>query len=381
MDGSLVALVPPPPGQVANLVNPPSIGYKVIIANAVVLTFSTIVTGARLFTRIFIVKDIGFGDYFLVAAWVFSVGAASLTCLNTRFGLGIHLWNVPASTSPNWLKVNWAAIFFYYVVMMLVKMSLLTLYLRLSPNKRFRLWVWAIMAFVIASSIGAIFTNLFACKPLALVWNKSLPGSCIDPPTFLLVTGCINVLTDFLMILLPIILLWTIQMRRKQKIAVIAILMLGSSVCVMSIVRLRYATVAAARASDITYTGVNLWIWSDLELHTAVLCANLPLLKPFIRCYFPVLFSEPSMPFYNIPDPGASGRNCRSVNAAAAGNQITLQNMDHIGRATSDKDNHTAVGWQDTESQEAIPIIAKDDVHIAIKPALTSNIQGIRAKG
>lgn len=66
MDNSpIIAVEPPPPGQVANFVNPYSDGYKIIVVNVVMLLFSSIVTGMRLFTRVYIVKGMGLDDCML----------------------------------------------------------------------------------------------------------------------------------------------------------------------------------------------------------------------------------------------------------------------------------------------------------------------------
>ncbi|RDL33268.1 uncharacterized protein BP5553_08707 [Venustampulla echinocandica] len=72
MDTGLVfGMEPPPPGQVANFVNPDSDGYKIIVLNVVMLVVTAIVTALRLYTRIYIVKkNLALDDYFLLAGWV-----------------------------------------------------------------------------------------------------------------------------------------------------------------------------------------------------------------------------------------------------------------------------------------------------------------------
>lgn len=52
----------PPNGTTPNFVNPPSIGYRQTVTNIVVLVIMIIVVLLRLYTRIFIVKSIGYDD-------------------------------------------------------------------------------------------------------------------------------------------------------------------------------------------------------------------------------------------------------------------------------------------------------------------------------
>ncbi|RDL33269.1 uncharacterized protein BP5553_08708 [Venustampulla echinocandica] len=135
----------------------------------------------------------------------------------------------------------------------------------------------------------------------------------------------------------------------------------------MSAVRLRYAKAAAVK-SDITYRAVQLWLWTDLDIHTGIICASLPSLKPFLRRYLPVLVDISPVPvdnFSHAPTNGRSkfsGRNHRSANDTITGYHMKVRNMSHAARATSEEDNPAAgVGWQRADSQEAIIVMGKED--------------------
>lgn len=91
------------------------------------------------------------------------------------------------------------------------------------------------------------------------------------------------------------------------------------------------------------------------------------------------------MAFYNIPDTRANGqsylpgRNRRLANNTETGNHISLRNMNHAVRATSEEGNPAAgeVGWRDMESQEAIFIVAQGDTGSTVKTTPISAIQSI----
>jgi hypothetical protein len=55
-NSGIIGAAEPPPGVVPNFVNPDSIGYRIIILNAAMLTLSTLFVSLRLLTRIYIIR-------------------------------------------------------------------------------------------------------------------------------------------------------------------------------------------------------------------------------------------------------------------------------------------------------------------------------------
>ncbi len=56
------ALNPAPPGVIPNYVNPPSIGYEITVVGVTTGAFALIAVIARLISKIFITKSIGWDD-------------------------------------------------------------------------------------------------------------------------------------------------------------------------------------------------------------------------------------------------------------------------------------------------------------------------------
>jgi hypothetical protein len=111
---------------------------------------------------------------------------------------------------------------------MCVKLSILVLYLRLSPEKRFRTMVHAVSVCVVMYSLVASFGFLFACKPIAKTWDLTITyGSCIDVSRIWTFSAVMNSATDIFILSLPIIMMWHVKIQRRRKIGVIAILMVG----------------------------------------------------------------------------------------------------------------------------------------------------------
>ncbi len=66
---------PAPPGYTINLVDPEYIGYQLVITSVVSAGLSGLFLGLRLYTRKFIVRSLGWDDWWIVCAWVCSFAA------------------------------------------------------------------------------------------------------------------------------------------------------------------------------------------------------------------------------------------------------------------------------------------------------------------
>lgn len=81
-----------------------------------------------------------------------------------------------------------------------------------------RLYVW----FLLIAYLPVQFVKIFICWPIAHYWDDSIPGSCLDQPKIFLTDTAIAIVTDFIILLLPIPLIWRLHMpvRKKVKVAI-----------------------------------------------------------------------------------------------------------------------------------------------------------------
>lgn len=112
----------------------------------------------------------------------------------------------------------------------LAKFSILILYKRLSGLKWFNACVYTIMGIVISYSISIIFALIFPCQPIAKNWDLSITsGKCIDKAGIYLATAAINVITDFLILTIPIPMVVKLKMPKWQKIGLVCMFTVGSA--------------------------------------------------------------------------------------------------------------------------------------------------------
>lgn len=110
------------------------------------------------------------------------------------------------------------------------KLSLLTFYLQLSPQKWFRICVW--IGIVIVSLYTGCITllMLFHCNPIRKSFDVSVTGgSCLDVGVLYIATAVSNIATDVMLFLLPLPMIINLRMKTAQKVGAMLIFAVGSA--------------------------------------------------------------------------------------------------------------------------------------------------------
>ena len=117
----------------------------------------------------------------------------------------------------------------YIVTLLGYKMSILILYLRLfAVNRRSRYSVWLIMFFVCGYLIANLLTQIFGCSPRPKYWDPDIPGHCINYTKAGLVYGSMNIISDLFIFILPLPVVWQLNLSSREKVGVSVIFMSGA---------------------------------------------------------------------------------------------------------------------------------------------------------
>ena len=110
------------------------------------------------------------------------------------------------------------------------KASLLLLYYRLfSPSQRFCLAIYIVTAIVFCQWLSLTLASIFQCNPIAAFWDHTIQGAvCINLPRFTVVSGVLNLMTDVLILCLPIPMVWGLNTTNAQKVTLTGIFLLGT---------------------------------------------------------------------------------------------------------------------------------------------------------
>ena len=79
------------------------------------------------------------------------------------------------------------------------------------------------------------------CSPIQKLWEPTLPGHCFSRRRLGVASGIMNVISDFSILLLPLPLIWRLQMSWYKKSRVFAVFGFGLFACIASILRLVYS--------------------------------------------------------------------------------------------------------------------------------------------
>lgn len=111
----------------------------------------------------------------------------------------------------------------------LVKSSILVLYLSLFPNRKFQWVVYCVLGYVIVWTISFFFSHLFTCYPVTAFIDFFQDKKCVNQVAMFLTVLYTNVVADFTILVLPIPMVMSVQLKLRKKIAVLGMLSLGAA--------------------------------------------------------------------------------------------------------------------------------------------------------
>jgi len=116
----------------------------------------------------------------------------------------------------------------YLFAVMFIKISIFILYLRLFKVKRlFRYLDFTFMALTISYCTSLLLAIHFGCWPLAKTWNSSIPKKCVKLVAIDFTIGSFNIFTDAAILVLPLPLIWKLQITRARFIGLFAVFSTG----------------------------------------------------------------------------------------------------------------------------------------------------------
>ncbi|KIH93380.1 hypothetical protein SPBR_04202 [Sporothrix brasiliensis 5110] len=319
--------------------------WVVITVSAITMTMAMLTLGARVYTRAVIVKQFGADDYGAVAAGVSLLLCGIFVCLNTKNGLGKHMWTLSPPEIVEYFRYFFLSLVWYNVTLVVVKLSFLAQYYRVFSIPSIRRIIIGFMFVVGAWSLSQVFITIWGCSPVAKFWDQALPGRCLALFPQMYINAAGNIASDVAIFCLPIPILKSLNLRRQQKVLVMAIFGLGFFTCAISVVRIKYLQ----QAVDLSWQNVAASCWSVGELSSAVTCLCLPTLKPLVQQVLPHLVGGSS-------SGKSSGHSGHSGHAGpGSGSAGAVHGHSSRGyRKHSEGGGSSITASQTTDSQEAV---------------------------
>jgi len=127
-----------------------------------------------------------------------------------------------------WAKVLVVTPILYSAAVCLPKLAILVFYSRIFVTRLQLGATYTLMGIVVAIAISDMIAGGLQCVPLEYLWNKEIEGSCYDIPAFYRYGTLPNAITDLFMLLLPLPVIWSLQMSMRTKIGLLATFLAGS---------------------------------------------------------------------------------------------------------------------------------------------------------
>ncbi|WAO95525.1 Hypothetical protein NCS54_01315100 [Fusarium falciforme] len=257
----------------------------------------------RYYTKIFLSKGLQIDDGFMFLGWVTLLDIhdarqilfltldscsvltqALLIASIAQGGMCAHSWEMSLADFQRYSLISYLCGPIYQLCNGFIKLSLLSFYLHLSPQRWFRI--------------------AFLCIPPRKAFDfKVEGGSCTDGAILYMATAVSNIVTDVILFVLPIPMVYNLHMPKIQKFGAIIVFAIGSLTVATSVNRLVYLPVVLA-STDVSWDSAPANIWIFIEANLFVICGSMPTLRKLFKHFMPRIVGSSGASHYGATSYG-----------------------------------------------------------------------------
>lgn len=174
--------------------------------------------------------EFGADDWFILAAWVLSIGFTIALTMLSYSGLGQDVFRVSFHNITETLKIFTALEKLYIPTVWITKISILLLYLRLFPGSTLRRYIKICLALCSAAVVCLFVACVFKCWPISMSWNYwdgEHTGYCTSMAAQGWANSSLNMFADIVVLLLPLPTIWKLQLSIEKKLGITAMFSVG----------------------------------------------------------------------------------------------------------------------------------------------------------
>ncbi|KAI5919083.1 hypothetical protein F4810DRAFT_519394 [Camillea tinctor] len=258
--------------------------FKVCI---ILLITAVTATLLRCYTRLGLVKAFGADDWTMMAATVSFILFVTCAITGIHYGTGRHFADLETPNIEKAMMYWWLCYVWYCLTMIASKISIGIFLLRIAVQRIHHYIIYVNLLLTVVTGMVFFFVTLFQCNPIPYFWLRfdgTTQGSCIDVGIIAALTylySAFSVMCDFTFAILPIFLIWGLQMDKRTKFALIPILSMGCVASSAVVVRLAY--IKDFMDPDFLWATVDIAVWSTTEQGLAITAGSLATLRPLYR--------------------------------------------------------------------------------------------------
>ncbi|PYI08430.1 hypothetical protein BO78DRAFT_310959 [Aspergillus sclerotiicarbonarius CBS 121057] len=282
MDGPAAS---PPAGQVSNLVDPPNSQVAGRAVHMILVVLTSIFFIIRLYTKVFLIRHIRISDYVMFISWGLFMGYIAPAWIVGDVAPGVDQWNITLRNFITLLYYFHGAAIIYGLSICFAKVSLCLQLLEIFGQGRDFFWwsCYGTIAFNLVFYTICVFVLIFSCNPVSKAWNIFDEGTCLNTRLFNIFAAVVNSISDLVVLILPQIRIWGLQMALRRKVAISTVFFSGVLACVAGFVRLAYIVLLYKTSDNISYYCYVVGIWTLPEMAFGIIAGCLPSCPKFFQ--------------------------------------------------------------------------------------------------
>ncbi|KAF5017272.1 hypothetical protein F66182_10809, partial [Fusarium sp. NRRL 66182] len=217
-------------------------------------------------------------------------------------GIGYHMDQLQKSHIARLTQTMLAIQGLYGLSMCTSKWSILWMLKRIFAVRTFwathQVFTWVIIIVQATWMLMTVIIGFVICRPIRRNWDPTAEGTCGDQIAAYTAVSIVNVAVDVAMCILPLPMIWGLQVKKPYKMALFGIFSIGIVTIIFAVLRL--LSLRSIDFDDFSYTVPKVITWTCAETGVVLIVACSPLLRPiFDKAFTRFLSNSRSRTRYN----------------------------------------------------------------------------------
>ncbi|KAI8958239.1 hypothetical protein F5Y11DRAFT_336747 [Daldinia sp. FL1419] len=251
---------------------------------AVVLA-EALLAGAFIATRVAIrnssAKGVGIDDWLLIITWIVQITFVCVITVSCAYGFGQHNTDLSKPDQRMATKTELIAQFVISCAMGLSKAAVGMFLMRIVVKTWHKAVLWFWISTMMGWSILLGVTVFVQCVPFESLYDERVPRQycTLDLTTIAYIMCSWSAAMDFFLAGFPWMVLWKLNMQKKEKVTICVSLSLGLLAGICGVVRTTGLYVLS-HTSDYLFATAESVMWTSSELTITLICVSVPVLRP-----------------------------------------------------------------------------------------------------
>ncbi|KAJ5374991.1 hypothetical protein N7517_006997 [Penicillium concentricum] len=255
-----------------------------LVTQYICIPVVTIFVALRFYTRFRFKQSLGVEDVACTISWLLFMGYCAIGIVIGEHGGGYYFNELSSKQQIAFKKFCYIATILYCPMALFVKIALLSILTRIFSPYRGKVWfIYIFLGCLCCYYLVALIVKICMCNPIPKYWlGDQVQGSCLDQTAALIADSVISVVSDLIILIIPLPLTWSLQMSRNRKLRVIGILGAGGLATAFSLYRL---VIVLKGSKDESIMFVTVILSGNAEGGVGLICACLPVLNVMFAYY------------------------------------------------------------------------------------------------